>query len=189
MLLLVTITNKICFFLQSTTYNSTMLFVTLSGADVIALTNDPAIFYVFAALWPVIFAGIWAIWNMVRDSRDERLVERSLAWPEAQGKVVTSKVVWSHVEVRYEYSISSGRYQGRFKINLPVGAPDRYGQTAARMNGEALQDMADFPPGANVIVRYDPQKLEQSVLYCRGEISRDVFAKGSGALPKFFTLR
>src|SRR5260370_8465505 len=166
MLLLVTITNKICFFLQSTTYNSTMLFVTLSGADVIALTNDPAIFYVFAALWPVIFAGIWAIWNMVRDSRDERLVERSLACPESQVKDTTTKVVWSHVEVRYEYSISSGRYQGRFKINLPVGAPDRYGQTAARMNGEALQDMAVFPPGANAILRYDPHKPYQCPVYC-----------------------
>jgi hypothetical protein len=83
---------------------------------------------------------------MRRDSRNEKLVEHSLAWPEVHGKVVSSKVAWAHVEVNYEYSISSGLYTGKYKINLSVGAPDRYGQTATRMTEEAKQNIADFQP-------------------------------------------
>lgn len=143
----------------------------------ISIVTIPYILY-FLPLWPLIFMGIWAIWNMARDSRDEKLVGRSLAWPEAQGRVVISKVAWAHVEVTYEYSISSGRYTGKYEMNLPVGPPDRYGQTATRMNTEAKQDITDFPPGANVIVRYNPQQPNESVLYCKGEISRD--GRGTG---------
>ena len=98
-------------------------------------------------LWPIISTIIWAVWNSVRDSRDEKLVERSLAWPEVQGKVVSSKVVWAHVEVIYEYSISSGCYRGKYKMNLPPGPPDQWGRTAKRMNDESKQNIADFPTG------------------------------------------
>lgn len=151
------------------------------------MASNPDLVYLIP-LWPLAFVGIWAIWNIVRDSRNEKLVEHSLAWPEAQGKVVSSKVAWAHVEVTYEYSISSGRYMGKYKMNLPVGAPDKYGRTATQMNEEAKQDIADFPAGADVIIRYNPQKPDQSVLYCRGEISRDGTGQSSGVPPKFFTL-
>jgi uncharacterized protein DUF3592 len=122
-------------------------------------------------LWTLLFVGIWAIWNMVRDSRDEKLLEHSLAWPETQGRVMSSRVVWAHVEVKYEYSISSGRYTGKYKMNLPPGPPDRRGRTGTRMMAEARQDIADFPPGANVVIRYNPQQPQKSVLYCKGEVS------------------
>ena len=125
---------------------------------------------------------------MVRDSRNEKLVEHSLAWPEVHGKVVSSKVAWAHVEVKYEYSISSGQYTGKYKINLSVGAPDRYGQTATRMNQEAKQDIADFPTGADVIIRYNPQQPAQSVLYWRSGISGDGTGRSSGIPLKLFTL-
>jgi hypothetical protein len=69
--------------------------------------------------WP------WATWNMVRDSRDTKLVARSLGWPEAKGTVISSKVVWAHVEVEYEYSVASGGFTGRYNANLPVSPPDR----------------------------------------------------------------
>jgi hypothetical protein len=122
-------------------------------------------------LWPIIFTVIWAVWNSVRDSLDAKLVERSLAWPEVQGKVVSSKVVWAHVEVTFVYSISSGHCIGKYKMNLPVSPPDRWGRTANRMNEVAKQTLADFPTGGTVIIRYNPQRPAQSVFYHRGEIS------------------
>src|SRR5207245_2234852 len=101
--------------------------------------------------------------------RDEKLMERSLGWPEAQGFVVASTVVWAHVEVRYEYLIKDGRYSGKYKMNLPVGPPDHYARTATRMNNDAKADLADYPPDAPVIIRYNPKNPKESVLYCRGE--------------------
>jgi len=153
----------------------------------IPLSNSPNFVYLIP-LWPLAFAGFWAIWNMRRDSRNEKLMERSLAWPEVQGRVVSSKIAWAHVEVKYEYSIPSGRYMGKYKINLPAGVPDRYGQTATRMTEEAKQDIADFPTGADVIIRYNPQQPDQSVLYCKGEIGREGIHQGSAVPPKLFTL-
>ena len=151
------------------------------------MASEPLILYLIP-LWPLVFVGVWAIWNMARDSRDEKLIERSIDWPEADGRVITSRVVWAHVEVRYEYSISSGRFTGKYKMNLPPGAPDRYGRTATRMNEEAKGDIGDFPPGANDVIRYNPQQPSQSVLYCSGQISRDKTVQSSSTPPKFFTL-
>lgn len=154
---------------------------------VFSRTTIPNFVYLIP-LWPLAFVGVWAIWNMRRDSRNEKLVEHSLAWREVQGRVVSSKVAWAHVEVKYEYSISSGRYMGKYKLNLSVGAPDRDGQTAARMSEEAKQNIAEFPTGADVIIRYNPQQPNQSVLYCRAEISRNGNGQSSAIPPKLFTL-
>jgi hypothetical protein len=150
------------------------------------VTSEPLTVYLIP-LWPLLFVIVWAIWNMTRDSRDEKLIERSIDWPEAQGTVVSSRVVWAHVEVMYEYSISSGRFTGKYKMNLPPGPPDKFGRTATRMNEEARVDIADFPPGTNVIIRYNPQQPSQSVLYCTGQICRDEAVQSSGSPPKFFT--
>ena len=151
------------------------------------MISEPLTVYLIP-LWPLLFVIVWAIWNMARDSRDEKLMERSIDWPEAQGTVVTSRVVWAHVEVMYEYSISSGRFTGKYKMNLPPGPPDRYGRTATRMNEEARGDIGEFPPGANVVIRYNPQEPNQSVLYCSGQISRDKTVQRSSAPPRFFTV-
>jgi hypothetical protein len=63
---------------------------------------------------------------MVRDSLDEKRVQRSTNWPETQGIVVNSQVVWAHVEVRYEYWISSESYKETYELSLRPVAPDRY---------------------------------------------------------------
>src|SRR5689334_2656621 len=139
-------------------------------------------------LWPLAFVLIWAIWNIARDSRDEKLVERSLGWPEAQAIVVASSVVWAHVEVKYEYLVKGTRYSGTYKMNLPVGPPDRYARTATRVSNEAKADLADYPPDTRVIIRYNPKDPKQSVLYCLGEINKDKPSEDVGETPKFITL-
>ena len=153
----------------------------------VATTSIPRILYLLP-VWPLIFMGIWAIWNMARDSRDAKLVQRSLAWPEAQGWVLTSKIVWAHVAVTYEFSIPSGRYTGKYERNLPVVAPDKYAQGAAAVNSEAKQDIAEFPPGANVIIRYNPQQPNESVLYCKGEIQPHNSGRSCSVSPEVSTV-
>jgi hypothetical protein len=181
---LVTSADKTYSPVRSPTYNLSMF---LMAEAAVATTTIPRFLYVLP-LWPLLFMAIWAIWNMARDSRDAKLVQRSLAWPEAQGKVLTSKIVWAHVAVSYEYSISSGRYTGTYQRNLPVVAPDKYGQGAAAVNSEARQDLAEFPPGANVIIRYNPERPGESVLYCKGEIQPDHSARSSSAPPELFSV-
>jgi len=44
----------------------------------ISLFNTPNFVYLIP-LWSLVLIGVWAIWNMVRDSRNEKLVEHSLA--------------------------------------------------------------------------------------------------------------
>lgn len=58
--------------------------------------------------------------NFLREGSNERLVARSIGWPEAQGKVLTNLIVWEHSEVEYEYSVGNGHYIGIHKVNLFV---------------------------------------------------------------------
>jgi len=55
--------------------------------------------------WPILFVVVWAVWNMARDSRDAKLLKRSLSWPETQGCVIAARVAWAHVNVDYDYFI------------------------------------------------------------------------------------
>jgi hypothetical protein len=54
--------------------------------------KNPVYLYLLAAVRPIAFIGIWVTWNMARDSRDEKLLERSVAWPETQGRVTGSRI-------------------------------------------------------------------------------------------------
>ena len=145
-------------------------------------------YILLVCLWPLLFLVVWAVWNSVRDSRDEKLFLRGLEWPEAKGTVKRSRVAWAHVEVSYEYSVEGIRYTGKYKMSLAPVVPDRYGKGAARMNKEATEDIADFPPGQAVVIRYNPSRPDESVLYCKGEPGRTDRIGGRGVAPEFRTL-
>ena len=135
---------------------------------------------------------VWALWNMRRDSRDEKLVRRSLDWPETQGKIIGSKVSWAHVEVSYEYHADGVRYPGSYQINLRpvVGSSTGTGATAmareySRESNEALRE---FYPGKSIVIRYNPKKPSESLFYCAGEVSKSDQKQGDGVEPKFLVL-
>jgi len=150
-----------------------------------AIKSDSPFIYL-VALWPLFFVGIWAVWNMLRDSRQERAALRAANWPEIQGKVTNSKAVWGHFEVTYQYNIGARFYCGTYIINLPPVVPDQFARGASKVAAEVKQDLRDFPPGLDVIIKYNPQKLAQSILLCRGQIT------GAGSqekeIPEFFSL-
>jgi len=135
--------------------------------------EDPGWLY-FVPLWPLGVFALWALWNIARDNWDEKRMERGIEWPEVQGRVTVSKMVWGHVEIRYEYWMFAKRYEGVQKIGLgPVAVGGKGGtslRSAAALGNEAKGYMADFPVGAKVIVRYNKGKPEESVLYCAGEV-------------------
>lgn len=85
---------------------------------------------------------------------------------------MTSNVqVWSHAEVEYEYSVSNGRYTGMYKIDL-------YKQSRFNSPAESAKEIAEclasFPPGSNILVRYNPKKPAQSILHCGSEIGQEM---------------
>ncbi len=122
---------------------------------------------ILAARWPIGFVVVWAIWNLLRDGSDEKEVVKNLAWPETQGTVTATEVMWAHVEVAYKYSVASTEYTGKFEISLPPQVPDRNGLGAARLNASAHLEMADYPPGSGLVIRYNPNNHSESVLFCR----------------------
>ena len=155
----------------------------------VAFSSDhDSVFVDLIPFWTILFVVVWAIWNVRRDSRDEKLVDQSLSWTEAQGVVVSSKVAWAHVEVTYEYFVGTARYTGSYQLNLPPGPPDRFGRTAEAMMSEAQQDIAEFPVGLDVIVRFNPSKPDQSVFYCRGKVGSNEVEQKSARPPEFVTL-
>jgi len=135
--------------------------------------EDPGWLY-FVPLWPLGVFLLWALWNIARDSWDEKRMERGMEWPEVQGHVTASKMVWGHVEIRYEYWLFAKRYEGVHKISLKPVVMGGMGweslRSAAALGNEGKGYMADFPMNAKVIVRYNKEKPEESVLFCAGEV-------------------
>jgi len=146
-------------------------------------SDSPVIYLI--VLWPLLFAAIWAIWNMMRDSRKEKKALRSTDWPEVQGKVQSSKIVWGHYEVTYEYAVNTKSYSGSYEINLSPAVPDRFARGATKMLAEAKQDLADFPVGSSVIVKFNPMDPQQSVLLCRDRAADAKSHENSSSRPKF----
>lgn len=125
--------------------------------------------YMLLPFWPIYFVVIWAVWNSLREDKDQKKLLRSLEWPEIEGRVTGNEVVWAHVRVTYEYSVAAISYKSRYDINLNPVAPDRNGAGARRLNAEAQDALTDFPIGTRVVVRYNPSHPEESVLYCSAE--------------------
>ena len=77
---------------------------------------NPAIYLI--GFWPLALLIIWAVWNSVRDSKNEVAGVKSIEWPETMGIVSSSQVVWAHVEVEFKYSVNSKEYIGKYKESL-----------------------------------------------------------------------
>ena len=139
------------------------------------------------ALWPIAVVVIWAIWNFFRERSGEKAILRSLSWPETQGGITRSKVVWGHYEVRYEYTVSAKRFTGTFKIPLFPAVPSRSSR-AQKYLEELKANQASYPVGKKVVVRFNPNKPGESVLYRVGEISQTVTPEKKTEAPDFFVL-
>lgn len=121
----------------------------------------------------------------MRDSRQEKTALRSTDWPEVQGKVQSSKILWGHYEVTYEYVVNGKSHSGSYEINLSPAVPDRFARGARKMLEEAKQDLADFPVGSNVIIKFNPQDPQQSILLCRDTAADAKPHENSSSSPKF----
>lgn len=147
------------------------------------MNSAPLPYWLFiVGAWPIWFVIVWAIWNSRRTERDAKLVERSLAWPEAQGIVITSKVVWAHVEVAYEYHALGATYTGKYEMGLEPVAPGGLSGMGA-YNREARQGLNQYPSGVSLIIRYNPLNPSESVLYCRAPSGSSEISRSDSARP------
>jgi len=121
--------------------------------------------------FPISCLLAWAIVKMVRESYAGKLLGRSIGWPEAQGKVISNVKVLSHVEVEYEYSVSKERHTGIYTV--PLYQQSRFNSSEDSAN-EVAETLASFPLGSNVLVRFNQMRPGESILYCRGEISKQI---------------
>ena len=124
-------------------------------------------FFLLPIICPVGLLVIWLIINARRDSRDADLVVRSLDWPRVHGTVIRSEVVWGHVDVVYEYLVEGKCHVGRYEISMTPRPADRYGRSATAFSEEAHDAMEDYPVGSTLVVRYNPNQPQESVLYYR----------------------
>ena len=122
--------------------------------------------YMLIPFWPIYSVLVWAVWNSLRETKDQKKLLTSLQWPETQGRVTGNEVVWAHVRVTYEYSVAGITYCGRYDISLAPVVPGRSVTAVKTLNAEAQDALTKFPIGTRVVVRYNPARPEESVLYC-----------------------
>jgi hypothetical protein len=145
--------------------------------------SDTAIGYIIF-LFPLCCLLGWAILRIARDSLDAKVLERSIDWPEVEGKVISNVQVWSHSRVEYEYAVSTRRYTGMYTIAL-------YNQSRFNSPAESAKEFAEclasFPPGSNILVHYNPKKPAESVLHYGREVGQETTDENHINPPRFFT--
>ncbi len=146
------------------------------------------VYIYFIPLWPISGIIAWALVNWVRETKREKLSERSLDWPRTTGVVRTSEIVFDHVEVQYTYSIDAKEYSGVFKDGLPPALPDRSGLSARGIASAAKMTISDYPVGAKLILNYNPQNPSQSSIYCVDPGSQSTKMPPTEDVPTFGTL-
>ena len=115
------------------------------------------------------FFGIWLLGNALRENHDERLLLKSISWPQTQGSVTSSRIVWAHLEVAYEFPANGQRFTGSYTVGMPATLPTFIGMgVIARATKNFL---GDYPVGTKLLVRYNPLDPTESVLYSRDPAS------------------
>jgi Protein of unknown function (DUF3592) len=127
-------------------------------------------------LWLGLLAVLFGVWYMTfhrREATDQKAIERSLTWPETQGKVTATRWMGNYVEVFYEYSVAIGTLSGRYRENLPMtitDTPHKSYSRASYAKDEANRILADYPIGQELVIRYNPETPSESVMFCRGAV-------------------
>lgn|SRR5579871_6421616 len=111
--------------------------------------------------------GIWLLWKVVRERRRTSLLRQSLQWQEVRGKVLQSQLAWAHIEIIYTYSTAKGeQFEGKYEISLPM-VPFKNSSGVERSTDAARLALAEFPPGQEIVLRYNPQDMRQSVFVAK----------------------
>jgi hypothetical protein len=153
----------------------------VSAATNWLMEGAPFPYWILFGLWPIALVIVWAVLNMARAGRDEKEVQRSLAWPQTEGLVISSRVVWAHVEVDYGYCVGGLNYTGKFELSLAPQTPELLG--AHDFNNEAKQYTTEYAPSTRLVIRYNPLNPQESVLYCRAPGSQHESDRGEPPQP------
>jgi hypothetical protein len=114
------------------------------------------------------FTAVWFVSRVLRNKRDEKLILRSLSWPEVRGIVTASKTVRGRIEITYAYGVDGQHFSGTYSINLATTVPGSLAPEAARSLKRGNKSrLAEFPIDQPVIVRYNPSVHAESVLFAK----------------------
>ncbi len=119
-----------------------------------------------------LISAVLAVRSFVADRQNAGVATASGTWPTTAGQVRSSEVI-THVETQanaYGGETRYVTYEAKVDYDYGVGGvsfsghrldfrPDRYQSEAA-----ARDAIAKFPPGADVVVAYDPAAPQTSVL-------------------------
>ena len=132
------------------------------------------------------YFGIYALWSNELEGQRLRKMERSANWPFVQGVVKETVVKGMSVRVIYEYLAQGHVYKDTDKITFPQAMVVRW--QAQALGSKVKKEIADYPPGQHVVIRYNPQEPGESVLYYRGELHKGDSSGNTGAPPQFALL-
>lgn len=123
------------------------------------------------------YFGLYALWSYSLEDRNARRMERSAGWPQVQGVVKQASAGGMSVKVDYEYVAEGHVFSGQYSITFPeamvIGRGWNNVARARALGDRVRKELADFPAGQTVILRYNPQDPSESVLLCRGELQRE----------------
>jgi hypothetical protein len=131
--------------------------------------KDDAMKFLRMFLLPLCVGIIWIIWNSLRYSKIETAGMRSINWPEATGTIIRSAVVSLHVEVQYRYCVEGIEYSGKHIANRTPDKPHQGFGAIRAMQEETAQLLRSYPVGSKAIIHYNPERHDESVLYCSAE--------------------
>jgi hypothetical protein len=123
-------------------------------------------------LWPALVLGIWALRNSLRDSKNETIGIKSINWPETTGTILSSEALWGHLEVQFGYTVNGKEFNGKYTVGLDPIVPNRSVGGVRQLKAwqeETSELVNSYPVGSRVVVRYNPERPEESVLYCSAE--------------------
>jgi len=118
-------------------------------------------------IWLTVFSLLLcsaAAWLVTSDVADIRRARQTKQWPTVVGTVVQSEIVGSRAIrplVIYQYSIDSARFVDSSSLGIPS-----FGNRRIRRD-ESSKLTAEYAAGDSVIVHYNPQDPQESMLYAR----------------------
>jgi hypothetical protein len=138
--------------------------------------------------WPLGFLVAWGLLKTAIETREEKRITRSVAWPEVQGKITRVDLVWAHIAIQYEYKALGKWLEGTYRVHLGPFVPSGWHVAAAAGINRGLAGYSkEYAVGSKIIVRYNPANPAESVLYCKGEPK--TATEGPKIEPHFLTLK
>lgn len=118
-------------------------------------SKEPFVIIIFSI---AAILSFWVGWEGMTDLNKARIISN---WKKAEGTVLSSRIAGEraiHPEIEYKYRVDGIEYEGQTNLNAPG-----FG-TRANRRDQATKLVAQYPPGMDLVVYFDPAIPGKSVL-------------------------